>query len=558
LSDDLQTGVYLLESQGGHIYLPEFEAGSDYMPFSSQLNFLGNYVPYWYYVSGNGIEKEQVPSRTEMEKDLERFIEEKVKSCVFDSYYGEGYKIDTGKPTAEITIRENEVYLNLKMDFDITKGEESASVDNHEVIFDSELGSLYGSALKVYEEEQKNLFLENYSVDILRMYAPVDGVELTCSPKVWEANSVFNDLQDAIEANTLALKNKGEEKDYFALNLPINENVQFLNSQTWPYSFEVSPSENNFLIAEPVGNQAGLGVLGFCYVTYHFVYNMKYPVLVQVISGEEIFQFPIAIVILGNKPREPLEGSAIGAQFSELCDNKNTLVSVTLLDNELKRINGNISYECFGTTCSIGETKGGGLYEKFPQCVNGYIIASADGYKEGKMLQSITTSGASVSMYMDKLYEKNINLRLNGKMYAGQATISFVSGDSSQTIIYPDEKKVELSEGDYEIQVSIYQNASLNFKGGNISQCIDVPKGGIGALFGLTEQQCFDIEYPAELISSALSGGGVQNYFFSEYGLANSRTLEINAGSFPVPDSFEQLQENYILFENNKLEITLT
>jgi hypothetical protein len=557
LEEDLETGVYLLETQGGYIYLPDFEAGSNYMPFSSQLNFLGNYIPYWYYVSGNGVQKEQVPSKTEMEKELEKFINEKVKYCVFDSYYEEGYEINIKEPAADITIEDERVFLNLKMNFYITKGEESSFVSNHKVVFESELGNLYNSALEVYKEEQKTLFLENYSIDVLRMYAPVDGVELTCSPKVWEANSVFNDLQDAIEANTFALKNKGEEDDYFALNLPIKEDVRFLNSQTWPYSFEVSPSEENFLIAEPVGNQAGMGVLGFCYITYHFVYNMKYPVLVQVISGEEIFQFPIAIVILGNTPREPLEGSAIGAQFSEFCDNKNTKVSVTLLDSDMKKIDGNISYECFGTSCLIGETEGGAIYENFPQCVNGYVIASANGYKEEKIMQSITTSESSISMFLDRIYEKNIELRLDGKVYTGQATINFVSEDFSRTIIYPNEKKIELTEGDYEVQVSIYTDASINFAGGVSEQCTDVPKGGIGALLGLTEKQCFDIEYPAELISSALAGGGIQEYSFSEYSLKNSNVIEINAKSLPSPDSLEQLQENYILFENNNLEIAL-
>jgi len=61
------------------------------------------------------------------------------------------------------------------------------------------------------------------------------------------------------------------------------------------------------LIANPVGNQPGLGVLCFCYVPYHFVYNIGYPVLIQVYSGEEIFQFPVAVVVKGNKPREALD-----------------------------------------------------------------------------------------------------------------------------------------------------------------------------------------------------------------------------------------------------------
>lgn len=555
LEEDMETGIYLLESQGGYIYLPNFEPGSEYMPFSSQLNFLGNSIPYWYYVSGNNIQKEQVPSKPEMEHHLEEFIENKVKTCVFNSYYEQGYEIYIGEPNADISIQDKKVLLNLKMDFKITKGEETTSIKNHEISFNSKLGTLYNSALKVYEEEQTTLFLENYSVDVLRMYAPVDGVELTCSPLVWEANTVFNELHDAIEANILSLKNKGDKKDYFALNLPIEENVRFLTSKNWPYSFEVLPSEDNFLIAKPVGTQAGLGVLGFCYVTYHFVYNVKYPVLVQIISGDEIFQFPMAIVILGNQPRAPLEGFAVGAEFSELCNNKNTLTSVTLYDNNLKRVNGNVSYECFGTTCFIGKSQGGVLYDRFPQCVNGFIIVRAEGYREEKLMHSVTTAGSSASIFLDKIYEIGVNLRVDGKAYNGDATINFISEDFSKTIVYPLEKKVKLSEGDYEIQVSLYKNSSLSLGRNTVEQCIEVPKGGIGALFGLTEKQCFNVEYPAQLISSALAGGGKQNYPISEYELRNSNVIEINAVSYPAPNSFEQLQENYILFETKPLSI---
>ena len=39
------------------------------------------------------------------------------------------------------------------------------------------------------------------------MYAPVDGVELTCSPLVWNADEVFKNLSIATETNTFALSN---------------------------------------------------------------------------------------------------------------------------------------------------------------------------------------------------------------------------------------------------------------------------------------------------------------------------------------------------------------
>ena len=46
LEDYSLIGIDTLESQGGYIEIPAFEPGSAYFPFSSQLNFLGNPIPY--------------------------------------------------------------------------------------------------------------------------------------------------------------------------------------------------------------------------------------------------------------------------------------------------------------------------------------------------------------------------------------------------------------------------------------------------------------------------------------------------------------------------------
>ena len=86
LEEDIKTGIDVLGSQGGYIELPEFEPGSGHMPFSSQLEFVGNQIPYWYYVSGNNIQKDQVPSLSDMETALEDFVESQIVNCPFDIY----------------------------------------------------------------------------------------------------------------------------------------------------------------------------------------------------------------------------------------------------------------------------------------------------------------------------------------------------------------------------------------------------------------------------------------------------------------------------------------
>jgi hypothetical protein len=558
IEEDLLTGIDILESQGGYIEMPEFEPGSRYMPFSSQLDFLGNPIPYWYYVSGNNIQKDQVPTKTEMQNQIAKFVETKIQNCRFDNYYEQGFEIIIGEPSAKVIIDNNEVTIKLDMNLNIERNEESVYIKNHKLTTPSNLKKLYDTAIEIYEKEQKELFLENYGIDILRLYAPVDGVEINCAPLTWSADKVFDRLEEAIESNTQAIKTKSgsytltdEKNKYFIVDIDTEAEVRFINSKEWPNGFDISPTEESVLIAKPVGNQQGLGVLGFCYVPYHFVYNVKYPVLTQVSLGDEIFQFPMAVVIQGNKPRKALDVEAIGVEVPELCSYKNTQTTVKTYDTELNEISSEISYECFGTKCDIGTSP---LQEDFPQCINGFILAKSEGFQDTKYMHSTTEEGG-VNIIMDRLYEKEIQLNLGGREYSKDAIITFKSDASSKTIVFPSQKTVELAEGQYEIQVYIYRNSTIKLAETTKQQCVDVPQEGIIGIFGLTKEKCFDITIPSQIISNALYGGGTQNYYILESELINTQILEINVGSLAPPTSIEQLQQNYILFEEKGLDI---
>jgi len=557
VEDAALTGASILESQAGYIYLPEFEPGSQYMPFSSQLNFLGNPSPYWFYVSGNNIQKEQVPTKKLMEAQLGSFIEDKIANCNYDDYYEQGFEISWAEPTSKVTIGDDRIGVELNTDLNIAFENESVIVRNHKIAVNSRLGSLYDSAVKVFDEQQEELFLENYAMDVLWNYAPVDGTEITCSPLIWDANEVFDELQEAIEANTQALTNQRQAAtdDYFFVELPVRDEVRFLNSKTWPHSFEVTPSEGSFLVSSPVGIQQGLGVLGFCYVPYHYVYDVKFPVMVQVQSGDEIFQFPMAVIIQGNNAREPLSSEASAGAVSELCKYKNTEINVNVRDREGNPVQADISFECFGDSCFIGQiSEQGSLVEDFPQCVNGFVSARAEGFKESRYLLS-TVSPGSVDIIMEELHNKAIQLKLDGMNYDDGAIIYFVSDDSTRTVVYPEQRSVELAEGQYEIQVYIFHDTEINIGEMTTEQCIGVPRSGVLGVFGMTYEKCFDIEVPEQVVSQALSGGGTQNYFILESELRGLGVIEINMESLPVPESIEQLQSNYMLFETKGLDI---
>lgn len=559
LSTKLSTGANLLGSNAGYIYSPDFEPGSSYMPFSSHLNFVGNEIPYWYYLSGTGNAVEGVPTKAQMESQLNQFIEDQIINCKFEEYYDEGYEIVRNPliSNAKVEINDNDIQLNLDSDLFISKGEESYSISKHVVTVNSKLGSLYKDAVDLYEQEQESLFLENYTVDFMRLYAPVDGVELSCAPIIWNANNVFEDLKDGIEINTLALRGIGSDRDYFKVDNSLNNNFRFIYSKDWPSSFEVSPTEGSLMIARPVGNQQGLGILGFCYDSYHFVYNLAYPVLVQVYDEEEIFQFPFAVVIRGNLPRRSLEGIASEGNSINLCENNFSKTEISIKDYEYHSIGARVSYQCFGSTCDFGETDSanGSLTAYLPQCVNGNFIVNARGYKDQTIRYNSVKEG-SIILFLDKEYKKEISLKLDGKNYNGEAMISFIS-DGGQTILYPETNSINLSEGDYQIQVYVYKNSSLKLGASTQQQCLEVPVTGIGSFFGATKQECFDINIPEQIVSNVLSAGGFANYSFSDSQLMDSNIIELSFESLPEVNSLEDLQNNYILFDDKEIEVNL-
>jgi hypothetical protein len=560
------SGIDILGTQGGYIELPEFEPGSEYAPLSSQLDFYGNPVPYWWYLSGNGIEREQVPALDEMENDLGEFVSNKIEDCNLDIFYDQGLEInlDNEDISADVNIEDNFVRVKLNAPLSLSDGESSAIVSSHDIEVNSQIGEFYNIAREIYNKEQQDLFLENYAIDALRLYAPVDGVEVSCAPEIWIAQDVVDEILGGVEANTLSLKSEGsyydlssKENEYFVVKGldSGNARVQFLTSPLWPYKVEVWPSNDGIMIAEPVGNQQGLGILGFCYVPYHFVYDLHYPILVQLYNDDEIFQFPISVVIKGNKPRISEAGaSAIDYGLPELCQYKTKEIEVSTFDTGLRPVNAEISFECFGTECSIGETLNGQMQETFPACVNGFVRARADGYRDARQ-QLSTNEDEFVDLIMDREYTLGLQIYKDGRVTNDRTIVSFQSEFDSQTVVYPEQREVKLSEGQYNISLLSYASGDLTLAGENVRQCVEVPSAGIGSVFGATREECFDVVIPAQMISEVLIGGGNQQYFMVESELAGSKTIQVGYDSFTQPNTIEDLQNNYIQAETEGLDI---
>jgi hypothetical protein len=569
IQDETQNGAKILGETGGYIENPEFSAGSVFMPFSSQLNFLGTGVPYWYYISGNGVVKEQVPTKEKMQEQLNNYLRESLARCDFSGFREKGFEISFGDADVVSVINDNSIGVNVRQDLNIRFGNSSFSLKQSSVNVDSHLGKFYNLAQKIYSSEKQTLFLENYGVDILRLYAPVDGSEISCAPKIWSVNAVRENITQALEANIPETKIKGdyyklakEENKYFVTDIgqKTDVNVNFMYDRTWPMKLEVWPSDDGIMRADPVGLQEGMGMLGFCYVPYHFVYDLAYPVLVQVYLGNEMFQFPVVVSVNKNVARQALDGQALPNVVPSLCQNKLGEISVKTYNTHLDPVEANIQFRCFDTTCDIGKTTLNNNESSFlgpiPQCVNGFIIAKADGYETNKYQTSVGEN--NIVLIMNKKYKLNLSVSKSG-VGADSAIVVFSknNSDSGITLSYPDQKEVDLTEGQYQVKVYIYSNTSINLKGSSTQKCVDVPKSGILGFFGSTDQKCFTIDVPDQTITYAIAGGGTQKYYFSQSELENSRNINLDTQSFAVPRTVFDLQANYNSLDIAGLNINL-
>ncbi|UCD21121.1 MAG: hypothetical protein JSW08_01075 [archaeon] len=554
-----EDAIRIASFQGGWIYLPEFEAGSPFMPFSSYFNFLGTSVPYWFYVSGNGLKDYQVPDKLQIQDQLSTWLKQEIQDCEINI---EGTEIEfSGEPLVYSKINSRSVDIEVVWPMRVTKQDTTSVVEKHNVNVKSNFGNMYEDAIRIFQNENSSLFLEEYSLDVLNLYAPTTRVELSCTPKIWTTEQVSQDIKEALSANIGMIKFNGgyyrlsnKDHKYFEVNVPVDNQVNLIYNPSWNTRLEVWPSENGIMKADPVGTQAGLGIIGFCYVSYHFVYDLAFPVLVQVTKENEVFQFPVIVLIDKNVAREAETENASIATY-EICDHKAQTATVFTYDQNSNPVEADIYFKCINQICPIGKTRiedgNAKLTTRFPECFTSLIIAKAEGY-EDSFVQISSNEPFVQSMFLEKKYELEIDMDLQVNE---RAIITFESENKKFSVFYPHQDKVNLSEQGYDIDVKVFKETSLRLGTQTGQMCVNVP-GGLGLPF-LDKQECFDLEIPEQTVTEVVFGGGFTTKYFEESELKSSNKLEIKHEEFAIPTSIEELSAIYELLEIAELQVNL-
>ncbi len=566
LESEIESAVSILGSQGGYIEVPESTLASDFSPYSNSLTFFGANVPYWFYLSSNGVVGEAVPLKSDMEREAASFIESRIDECDFAQYYAQGFYITLPEDkSVSVNIQDDKVSVTLIANLVVSKEGESARKTRHVVDIESKIGKLYSEARNIYEKQRSEAFLEEYAVDVLRLNAPVDGVSVQCSPEIWKTREVVEEIKSALEMNIQSIKFDGNyydlnsrEDSYFVVDLPVREPATLFYSRDWPSKIEITPAGNELMIADPVGNQQGLGILGFCYVPYHFVYDLSFPVMVRVGEGLEVFQFPVVVIVDNNLARDVTLPDIPVSEEVDVCQFRDGDARIYTFDTNLNPVEADVSYKCFDSVCSLGNTEVQGndayLDAKVPVCFNGEIIARAEGYSQSKKLFS-SNSEFRADIILEREYEISVELSVDGKVVTdGFAIVHFTNDAGTVTAVTPDNLRVKLKEGSYEVKSYVYSPTSIVIPATTRTQCVDVARKGIAGILGATKEECFSVNIPETKIDQALVGGGNTNTFILESELSRGRVL-VNAQSLPNPRSLEELQYNFESFNSLGLEV---
>jgi len=558
IADVVTTGAEILGEQGGYITLPEFQPGNEFAPFTSQFNFFGSVMPYWFYLSANGQYKEQVPSIRSMESQLEDYLKENIVNCNFEEFLVQGYSIEFEEATsAQIDIREGEIFASIRWPVNIEFEGTSRRIASYDIKVDSTLGKLYNLARDIYSKEKSLLFLEDYTIDVLSLYAPGTDVELTCSPLLWSKEKVTSEIKTALEANIPTVRLEGdyyrlssEERDYYVTELGDKlkgVQVNFVYDDVFPTKIEIDPSSNDIMRADPIGNQEGLGVLGFCYVPYHFIYTVTYPVLVQVFDEDYgLFQFPMVVSVENNLPRGEVPAETPGDLEVELCEFAVQDYSLEVIDLNNQPVEASISFKCSGTVCSIGETEEGEFDGQFPQCVNGFAIAKSEGYADASA-QISTNEGGSAVIIMKPKHELPVRVLKDLKDLEDDETalLIFSTEETTESILYPTQDKITLVQGNYKVTTYLFKEGRIVLQAQSIEQCINVPREGVFGFLGFEREDCFTISQPAQELNQLTIGGGTASVFLSEEDLEDAKFVGLEIGSQPIPKTVFDLQDVY-------------
>ncbi|MFH1332330.1 MAG: hypothetical protein ABIH63_03535 [archaeon] len=594
VNDISEDGIRLLGLQAGYLSIPEdsIPAGPANL-FSNRLGVFPNghmEVPYWFYVTANNIPRDATPSIGSMEQGLATYIDSNLDDCIDNFTEFDRFKIAPRNHKTSVKIKKDAVDVEVSFPITAELDDKVYNFKEFKVEVPAALGKLYSMALQIQDSENTDYFLEDKTYDVLVLYEeiPLSETDFSCSPRIWSKTKVTEDFKRFLSYNVPAIKVKGADynmlpgRKYFewgALETSYPDtSVNFMYSSSWPIYLDVVPAEGDVLkgdefLRENAGEALSYLSSFVCINQYHFIYDIKHPVLVVLHDDESFggrgldFQFATMVVIDNNQPRENTAqdlGIPDDVTTNEICKYASSKITINVLRPSFGAFvpvpDADVSYKCITSLCDIGKTgSDGSITANFPACINGAVIAKKDGFHQGKTTLS-TNEPASTSVIIEPYYDLNVDVRVLSPspripLATEKIVFNFVNEEAgySTSFIYPDDKKLKLISGDYEVTSYVVEESpfEITIQGQDVEHCTTVPKGILG-IFGVEEEKCSSVNIPPTKLKTLIKGGANFKFTVNRNDLASATRVVLYTVSEKTPSTYEELADVYSSLQEQK------
>lgn len=514
-----EDGLETIGLTGGYINIPESIS-------NNPRAYLGNLpdfrIPYWWH---DGVEA--IPTEEFINSQLASHINSGLKNCLdnFEPFAGSFEINELSEPIVGVQFNENDVVVKLKYPLEIVSrnGDVKQLIQNFNYILPVRFKKVYGLAKDIMERENIDYFLEKKTIDLysLDVEIPTTDVEATCTPKTWQLSNIKEKLQTLLRVNLPYIRIKGTDynpnsyvpnpkgKNIYADTYFQHHYIWELGKDTekyknmkvsfayenWPMEIFARPSRNGILSSN---SQKGADMLSFfCLHTWHFTYDIEYPVVATVMDRETDrnkayqFSFPFKVSVNHNQPDRQTTGttffeSTADISSDEFCNDVRNEIIVFTVNNatgeDMKDVN--LTFICGRYYCDIGASDwlsfgaAAGLTRRLPYCVNGVMKAAKSGFSESKSFVQTDVDGRSYVLALNPLKEFQ-NFKIIKHPLSNPASASELSPSEKASVIirgkdnsfegfaaYPKESNIGLTMPDgkdavYEITVYLVDSQNL-------------------------------------------------------------------------------------------------
>ncbi len=441
LQETAKEAIITAGTTGGYIDVPENIKINEKSYFSFARGVEPK-IPLWYYRGDP-----RIPTKEFIAGQISDYIVSNINNC-FDNFniFKERYQlILKGNMSAETAINDGNVFVKLNYPLEVTeKGTGSIqAVNSVGRTIDVKLGEMYNLAVDILSSETKSLFFENLTIDLLSTSPdfPFTGMDFSCKPKTWKKSDIvdfaknmvyYNVQQTTVVGNRFTLF---DPSDIYAQNnflMKLSKTypdigVVFSYSRDSRFDLHYTPNDGEVMVskvAKPLGSTIA-AVVPICINTYHFVYDIDYPVLATLRDNSAfngagfIFNFAFPVTINHNQgdkkdfPATIFEAPDFNFDF---CQNTNpNEVDIRVKDafTSEEIYQAPVEFRCIKYVCDLNETTAdGGVYRlmaRLPSaCVGGQLISKPEGYLEGSASFESTDDHVDILVKPLKKFKVNI------------------------------------------------------------------------------------------------------------------------------------------------------